>query len=147
VWCVQVEVLLLGELFLCEVFKFFLGPGELFSRLPGSTMFRLPDSPALQLPPKNRNKLVRNDVYTKIVTIMKKYCLLHGSRSSVGPGGAGGALQLRRRCGGGTLRLPSPESLSEEYRKQPTLQEAGMCCSSGEDGEVLPEDYFSVQKY
>ena len=33
----------------------------------------------------------------KIVTIMMKSCLLRGSRSSVGPGGAGGALRRRRR--------------------------------------------------
>ena len=58
-------MLLLGELFLCEVFKFLLGQGELFLRLRGSAMFRLPDSPAQQLPPEIRIKLVRIDVYAK----------------------------------------------------------------------------------
>ena len=58
-------MLLLGELFLCEVFKFLLGQGELFLRLRGPAMFRLPDSPAQQLPPEIRIKLVRIDVYAK----------------------------------------------------------------------------------
>ena len=73
-----------------------LGPGELFLRLRGSTMFRLPDSPAPQLTPENRNKLVRIMCTLKIVIKMKKSCLLRGSRSSVGPGGAGGALRRRQ---------------------------------------------------
>jgi hypothetical protein len=47
-----VEVLLLGELFLCEVFL--LGQGGLFLLVLGSTMFCQQDGLASQPPPENR---------------------------------------------------------------------------------------------
>ena len=98
--------------------------GELFWRLHHVC---LPDGLAQQPPPENRNKWMIIDVYAKIVIIMKKSCLLRGSLSSVGPGGAGGALQLRRRCSGGALRLRPP---AVAHRACDDSKIDAMCCDS-----------------
>ena len=157
-------MLLLGELFLCEVFKFLLGQGDLFLRLRGSTMFRPPDSPAPQLPPENRNKLVRIDVYAKNSDNNEEILPATWQQEQRRPGRrrwrppAAPALRWRRppAAPSGGAAAASPASVSEEYREQPTLPEAGMCCGfmrgwgcvadqarmgmccgSGEDGDVL----------
>ena len=118
-------MVLLGELFLCEVFL--LGPGELFLRLRGSTMFRPPDGPAPQPPPENRNKRMRIVVLVKIVIIMKKSCLLRGSRSSVGPG-----------CACGTLRrAPALRWRRHALRPPAALQQVVQVLHRLTDGQLL----------
>ena len=129
-------MLLLGELFLCEVFKFLLGQGELFLRLRGSTMFRLPDSPARQPPPEIRNKLVRIDVYAKNSHNNEEILPATWQPEQRRPGRrrwpppAAPTLRWRRPPAAPSdgAAVASPASASEEYRKQPTLPEAGMCC-------------------
>ena len=129
-----------------------------------ATMFRPPDSPAPQLPPEIRNKLVRIDVYAKnsnnneeiLPATWQQEQRRLGRRRWRPP--AAPALRWRRppAAPSGGAAAASPASASEEYRKQPTLPEAGMCCSfmrgwgcvadqarmvmccrSGEDGDVL----------
>ena len=97
-------------------------------------MFRLPDSPAQQPPPEIRIKLVRIDVNAKNKMIMKKSRLLRGSRSSVGSGGAGGALRLRPPAALQRLRLRRRQKNlgnNQLYRKRECV--AVLC----EDGDVL----------
>ena len=114
-----------------------LGPGELILRLRGPAMFRLPDSPAPQPPPENRNKLVRIDVYAKKSNNNEEILPATWQQEQRRPGRrrwrppAALALRWRRppAAPSGGAAAASPASASEEHRKQPTLPEAGMCCS------------------
>ena len=155
-------MLMCREKFLCKVLL--LGQGELFLWLQGSTMFRLQDSPAQQLPPEIRIKLVRIDVYAQnkndneeiLPATWQQEQRRLGRRRWRPPAALG--LRWRRppAAPSGGAAAASPASASEEYRKQPTLPEAGMCCGfmrgwgcvadqarmgmccgSGEDGDVL----------
>ena len=113
-----------------------LGPGELFLRLRGPAMFRPPDIPSPQPPPEIRIKRVRIDVYAKnsdnneeiLPATWQQEQRRLGRRRWRPP--AAPALRWWRppAAPSGGAAAASPASASEEYRKQPTLPEAGMCC-------------------